>query len=203
MGALDLLTANFNGRLIFSVSLVAVSAANYGFDNQGFSAAQAMTPFEKQFGYFDTTGTYAGTYQLQTSWLSLYSSVIWVGFAVGMVQRIALRFISKHRLTTSSGLVVGSEISARWGRRVGMLALSLWAIISSTIIVSSYSKWQILVGRILFSMSVPTRMHVVRTDGNKMDTWGWSSPCCQSTKLRSYRLLFAVSRCQPTNSSYK
>ena len=32
-----------------------------------------------------------------------------------------------------------------------MLSLSVWAIISSTIIVSSFSKWQILLGRILFN----------------------------------------------------
>lgn len=32
-----------------------------------------------------------------------------------------------------------------------MLALSIWSIISATVIVSSFSKWQILVGRILFN----------------------------------------------------
>lgn len=32
-----------------------------------------------------------------------------------------------------------------------MLSLSIWAMISSTVIVSSFSKWQMLVGRILFN----------------------------------------------------
>ena len=128
MGAANFITANFNKRLAYSVSLVAISAANYGFDNQGFSAAQAMVPFAKQFGVYDSK---KGTYELQAYWLSLFSSVVWAGFAVG--------------------IVAGSAISARWGRRAGMLSLSVWAIISSTIIVSSFSKWQMLAGRILFN----------------------------------------------------
>lgn len=78
MGINSRFIAHFNKRLVFSVCLVAVSAANYGFDNQGFSTAQAMTPFLKQFGVLGSKG-----YQLQAYWLSLYSSVIWVGFAVG------------------------------------------------------------------------------------------------------------------------
>lgn len=31
-----------------------------------------------------------------------------------------------------------------------MLALSIWSIICATVIVSSFSKWQLLAGRILF-----------------------------------------------------
>ena len=128
MGVATLLTSNFNKRLTFSVTLVAISAANYGFDNQGFSAAQAMVPFAKQFGVYNSVD---GTYELQAYWLSLYSSVVWIGFGFGIVG--------------------GSVISARWGRRVGMLSLSVWAMLSATIIVTSFNKWQILAGRILFN----------------------------------------------------
>src|ERR1700760_4143180 len=37
MGFANGFSAHFNARLAFSVSLVALSSANYGFDNQGFS----------------------------------------------------------------------------------------------------------------------------------------------------------------------
>ena len=83
MGIRYIFTANFNRRLAFSVTVVAVSAANYGLDNKGFSATQAMDPFGKQFGVSQRSGKYLGQYELQAHRLSLYSSVIWAGFAVG------------------------------------------------------------------------------------------------------------------------
>ena len=85
MGVGDFVTTNFNKRLAFSVTLVAISAANYGFDNQGFSAAQAMQPFAKQFGVYDSS---KDQYELQAYWLSLYSSVVWAGFAVGELVKV-------------------------------------------------------------------------------------------------------------------
>ena len=72
--------SHFTPRLTAAVSLIALSSLNYGFDNQGFSAAQAMEPFAKQFGVYDSKKQ---TYELQAWWLSLYSSVVWAGFAVG------------------------------------------------------------------------------------------------------------------------
>jgi hypothetical protein len=64
MGVANFVTSNFNKRLAFSVTLVALSVANYGFDSQGFSAAQAMVPFAKQFGVYSSK---EGTYELQGS----------------------------------------------------------------------------------------------------------------------------------------
>jgi MFS transporter, SP family, sugar:H+ symporter len=43
-------TQYFNRRLFLSVSLVALSSLNYGFDNQTFSATEQTTAFQKTFG---------------------------------------------------------------------------------------------------------------------------------------------------------
>lgn len=44
-----------------------------------------MNPFEKQFGVYKYDAkTKKFQYALQAYWLSLYSSVIWIGFGVGM-----------------------------------------------------------------------------------------------------------------------
>ena len=41
-------------NMLFCFALMTLSVFNYGFDNQIFSSIQAMTPFEKRFGYYDT-----------------------------------------------------------------------------------------------------------------------------------------------------
>lgn len=44
-----------------------------------------MDPFAKQFGVYEyDKKTKKHQYALQAYWLSLYSSVIWIGFGVGM-----------------------------------------------------------------------------------------------------------------------
>lgn len=47
------------------------------------------------------------------------------------------------------GVVVGSWVSKHWGRRMCMFTMSIWAIICATIVITSKTKEQILVARIL------------------------------------------------------
>lgn len=48
-----------------------------------------------------------------------------------------------------SGLYVGSNISAKYGRRMAMFCMSLWAIMSATVLISATTRGQVLAGRIL------------------------------------------------------
>lgn len=117
---------HFNRTLFLSVLLIAVSQFNYGFDNQAFAQTQAMDAFEKQFGEYDAS---TGAYSLPTRFESLLNGVPFVGFAVG--------------------LMVGSLISARYGRRMTMFCMSLYALVSATIVITATTSGQILAGRTL------------------------------------------------------
>ncbi|KAK6444273.1 hypothetical protein ACSS6W_008045 [Trichoderma asperelloides] len=117
---------HFTPRLALSVALIALSTFNYGFDNQGIATSQAMLAYKKQFGdYNPKTNTYA----VPTYYLSLLNSLNFIGFAVG--------------------LYVGSNISAKYGRRMAMFCMSLWAIMSATVLISATTRGQVLAGRIL------------------------------------------------------
>ncbi|KAI8254652.1 High-affinity glucose transporter ght1 [Colletotrichum sp. SAR 10_77] len=123
---LSSITQHFNARLAASVLLIALSQFNYGFDNQAFTSTQAMDAFERQFGEYDPA---TKAYAIPTYFLSLLNSLNYIGFAIG--------------------LVVGSLTSARFGRRTTMFVMSVYALISATVVVTSTRKEQILVGRIL------------------------------------------------------
>lgn len=73
----------FNRRLALSCVLIAVSTFNYGFDNQAFATTQAMDAFDKQFGVWNEK---TGTYVLEPSWISLFNSLNYIGFAAGEYQ---------------------------------------------------------------------------------------------------------------------
>jgi SP family sugar:H+ symporter-like MFS transporter len=70
----------FNRRLALACTLVAISTFNYGFDNQAFASSQAMDSFDKQFGVLNNQ---TGAYELEPSWLSLFNSLNYIGFAFG------------------------------------------------------------------------------------------------------------------------
>ncbi|EXF74444.1 sugar transporter [Colletotrichum fioriniae PJ7] len=114
-------TQHFNKRLFASVFLIAVSQFNYGFDNQAFTSTQAMDAFERQFGEYDDA---TRQWKIPTYFLSLLNSLNYIGFA--------------------AGLVVGSLTSARFGRRTTMIVMSIYALISATVVVTSTTKEQIL-----------------------------------------------------------
>lgn len=47
------------------------------------------------------------------------------------------------------GLYFGSVVSARYGRRMIMFTMSIWALCCAAVIVSAKSREQMLIGRIL------------------------------------------------------
>ncbi|QRD85451.1 general substrate transporter [Aspergillus flavus] len=132
--------AYFNTRLALACSLIAVSSFNYGFDNQGFATTQAMDAFDKRFGDYNP-GTKA--YALDPAWLSLFNSLNYIGFA--------------------AGVLIGSQISARFGRRWCMFSMSCYALITATITVTSGNRDQILAARILNYVYVGMELAVVPT----------------------------------------
>lgn len=80
MGHISDASRYFNRSLLLSVLVIAVSTFNYGFDNQAFATTQAMDAFAKQFGAYDKA---SGSYELNAVWLSLFSSLNYIGFVVG------------------------------------------------------------------------------------------------------------------------
>ncbi|KAJ3543506.1 hypothetical protein NM208_g2130 [Fusarium decemcellulare] len=130
----------FNKRLALACALIAVSTFNYGFDNQAFASTQAMDSFEKQFGVWDET---KGAFALEPYWLSLFNSLNYIGFA--------------------AGVILGSLISSRWGRRWCMFVMSVYALCTATISVTSFHPEQIMAARVLNYVYVGMELGVVPT----------------------------------------
>lgn len=126
MAHFNRITKHFNGVLARSFLLIFLSTLNYGFDNQGFNTTEAMIPFKREFGYLNPK---TGKYALETYWLSLFNSLNYVGFA--------------------AGIMIGSYISSRWGRRMCIFAMSCWALCGATITITANNKDHILAGRVL------------------------------------------------------
>lgn len=118
--------SHFTPQLARTFLLLALSSANYGFDNQGFNTTQAMDYFYREFG---ARNPRTGQYAMETYFLSLLNSLIFIGFL--------------------AGAYIGSLVSARYGRRMTVFTMSLWAIISAVINITSQNKAQILAGRIV------------------------------------------------------
>lgn len=85
-----------------------------------------MEPFQRQFGEMNAA---TGRYRLPTYWLSLFNSLNYIGFA--------------------AGVLIGSLVSARWGRRWCMFGMSAWAIVPAIMAVTSASREQIMAARVL------------------------------------------------------
>ncbi|KAJ3542365.1 hypothetical protein NM208_g3256 [Fusarium decemcellulare] len=118
------LVACFNGRLLYSCSIIALSQLNFGMDQSAFSNTQAMPAFKQQFGTYDEA---TGTYVLETVFLSLLNSVPFVGFVFG--------------------LVVGNLTSRRFGRRIAMFLMCFWALLSAVLLITSKTPTQAITGR--------------------------------------------------------
>lgn len=88
----------FNRTLALAVTLVAVSTFNYGFDNQAFATTQSMEPFIKQFGVYNDKSK---SYELEAYWLSLFSSLNYIGFAFGQSQCCQLGITSSQKYQVS------------------------------------------------------------------------------------------------------
>ncbi|WQF84395.1 Putative major facilitator, sugar transporter, major facilitator superfamily [Colletotrichum destructivum] len=129
---------HFNSTLAAAFTVIAISTFNYGFDNAGYSTTQAMDAFQRQFGDQNPT---TGKWKLPTGWLALFNSLNYIGFA--------------------AGVIIGSLVSARWGRRWCMFAMSAWAVIPATIAVTSNTREQIMAARILNYIYVGMELAVV------------------------------------------
>lgn len=117
---------HFNKNLVMACSVIAVSTFNYGFDNAGFSTTQAMDAFQRQFGEINPK---TGRHYLPPAWLSMFNSLNYLGFA--------------------TGVLAGSFVSARWGRRMCMFTMSLYALITATLAVTAFHRDQIMVARVM------------------------------------------------------
>jgi len=132
----------FTKQLALACGLVAISTFNYAFDQQGFNSTQAMPYFSKAFGYYDPA---TKKYALHTYYLSLLNSLVYVGFAFGKGWEQAEALICADRVL---GAYIGSVISARYGRRMTIFCMSLWALVTATILVTSgvtLNRWQVCV----------------------------------------------------------
>ncbi|GKT63019.1 sugar transporter [Colletotrichum tofieldiae] len=129
---------HFNGPLAAAFTVIAISTFNYGFDNAGYSTTQAMDAFQRQFGEQNPT---TGKWKLPTGWLALFNSLNYIGFA--------------------AGVIIGSLVSARWGRRWCMFVMSAWAVIPATIAITSSTREQIMAARILNYIYVGMELAVV------------------------------------------
>lgn len=119
------ISKHFNRTLLQACLLIMISTFNFGFDNAGFNTTQAMSSFAKEFGELNAKGKYA----LPTVWLSLFNSLNYIGFG--------------------AGVLIGSFVSGRWGRRWCMFSMSAYALVSATVCVTSNTKEQIMAGRVL------------------------------------------------------
>lgn len=117
---------HFNRQLALAFAVIATSTFNYGFDNAGYATTQAMDPFIKQFGDYHAA---TKTYSIPAVWTSLFNSLNYIGFG--------------------AGVIIGSLISARWGRRWCMFVMSAWALVPAIMAVTSKTRDQMLATRIL------------------------------------------------------
>lgn len=85
-----------------------------------------MEPFQRQFGEWNEA---AGMYRIPAAWLSLFNSLNYIGYA--------------------AGVIIGSLVSARWGRRWCMFVMSAWAVVPAIMAVTSASREQIMAARVL------------------------------------------------------
>lgn len=132
------ITAAFNGRLLYCCSLIALSQVNFGMDQSAFNNTQAMSAFNKQFGHFDPQ---RGRYVIETYFLSFLNSFTYIGFLFG--------------------LVTGSTISNRFGRRICIVVMASWALVAASVLVSSNVREQMLVGRILAYIYIGMELSLV------------------------------------------
>ncbi|KAF4978161.1 hypothetical protein FZEAL_5406 [Fusarium zealandicum] len=117
---------HFNRHLAIAFGVIAVSTFNYGFDNAAYNNTQAMAAFKQQFGEWDAG---KDAYAIPTAWLSLFNSLNYIGFG--------------------AGVIIGSLVSARWGRRWCMFTMSAWALVPAIMAITSETKEQIMATRIL------------------------------------------------------
>ncbi|KEF59383.1 uncharacterized protein A1O9_04227 [Exophiala aquamarina CBS 119918] len=128
----------FNGKLLYACALIALSQVNFGMDLGAFGGTQAMPMFKKQFGMYNPI---TKTYVLESSYLSLLNSLTYIGFGFGVLS--------------------GSFISNRFGRRSCLWTMSIWAIIGAAIMVTAKVKEQMMAGRIIAYVYIGMELSLV------------------------------------------
>ena len=116
----------FNLQLVCSIMVICISQVNYGFESLGYGVILAIDQFRKQFGVLDPK---TNKYDFPTWWLSLFNSCGYLGLFVGVL--------------------IGSIVSKRFGRRWCMFSMSIWALVTATLSVTASTSSQILVARVL------------------------------------------------------
>lgn len=114
----------FNGRLIYSCSLIALSQFNFGADQSAFTNTQAMSAFKRTFGNYNP---HTKAYVLDPVFLSLLNSINFIGFVFG--------------------LLFGNLVSRRFGRRIAMFVMCFWAMIAAIVLLLSKTQTQTITGR--------------------------------------------------------
>ncbi|OAQ99670.1 hypothetical protein LLEC1_03656 [Akanthomyces lecanii] len=125
---------------LFSVALLFFSAFNYGFSDQSFASTQATAAFTRQFGEYSAR---TRRYALTTVYLSLLNSI--------------------KAGTQLVGVFAGSWVSDRYGRRACICAMSVYALGSTAVIVSSSGRAQMLVGRSIHYIYLGMQLAVIPT----------------------------------------
>lgn len=116
----------FNGRLFFSCFIIMLSQINFGMDTSAFNNTQAMTPFERKFGVYQPA---LKRIAIEPYFLSLLNSLPTIGQV--------------------SGLLLGSFVCRRFGRRMSFFTMCFFAWIAAILLITAQAKEQVLVGRML------------------------------------------------------
>ncbi|OKL60827.1 hypothetical protein UA08_03813 [Talaromyces atroroseus] len=133
---------DFNATLVCSVALLFFSAFSYGFSDQSFASTQATAAFKEQFGDYKPKKE---KYVLPALFLSLLNSL------KAATQLIAI------------GVIVGNWISKHYGRRWCIFVMSIYALGSTSVIISAYNRPQILAGRTLHYVYLGMQLAVIPT----------------------------------------
>ncbi|CAI7646358.1 unnamed protein product [Penicillium pancosmium] len=126
--------------LFFSTALLVVSAFNYGFSDQAFASCQAMDSFTRQFGVYDES---TGEWALEPLFTSLYNSIKAGGQIIGVF--------------------LGGWVSNTYGRRMCVFVMSIYALGSASVVISSTTQAQIQAGRALHYIYLGMQLAVIPT----------------------------------------
>ncbi|KAJ5945675.1 general substrate transporter [Penicillium verhagenii] len=126
--------------LLFSTGLLVLSAFNYGLSDQAFSSCQAMDSFINQFGKYNAKKDEYAIPALDTS---LYNSLKAAGQIIGVF--------------------IGGYVSNKWGRRMCIFTMSVYALGSASVVVSSTTQAQLQTARALHYIYLGMQMAVIPT----------------------------------------
>lgn len=132
--------------LMFSVGILVLSAFNYGFSDQAFASCQAMDSFTRQFGVYSEK---MHKYKLEPLFKSLYNSLKAGGQILGLFLLSPSHILCAHCSVFSSGVFLGGYVSNTYGRRMCIFVMSVYALGSTSVVISSKTVAQIQAARAL------------------------------------------------------